>query len=112
LIQRSDDGGRSWAPVGNDFAYAGDPGTHLFYDGTTRPFEFHKVWHLEPSPSDPDTVYAGVEDAALFRSTDGGASWNELTGMRRHGTGETWQPGAGGLCLHTIIIDPGDPDRM
>jgi photosystem II stability/assembly factor-like uncharacterized protein len=112
LIHRSDDGGGTWEPVGNDFTYAGDPGTHLWYDGTPRPWEFHKVWHLEPSPTDPDTVFAGVEDAALFKSTDGGLTWRELTGMRGHGTGERWQPGAGGLCLHTIIIDPNDTDRM
>ncbi len=112
LIQRSDDGGSTWEPVGNDFSYAGDPGTHLWYDGTPRPWAFQKVWHLEPSPNDPDTVFAGVEDAALFKSTDGGRSWKELTGMREHGTGDTWQPGAGGLCLHTIIIDPNDESRM
>ncbi len=112
LIQRSDDGGATWEPVGNDFSYAGDPGTHLWYDGTPRPWEFHKVWHLEPSPNDPDTLFAGVEDAALFKSTDGGENWRELTGMRGHGTGNTWQPGAGGLCLHTIILDPNDPGRM
>jgi hypothetical protein len=112
LIQRSDDGGDTWEPVGNDFSYVGDPGTHLWYDGTPRPWEFHKVWHLEPSPNDPDTVFAGVEDAALFKSVDGGQTWQELTGMRGHGTGDTWQPGAGGLCLHTIIIDPNAPQRM
>jgi photosystem II stability/assembly factor-like uncharacterized protein len=112
LIQRSDDGGASWQPVGNEFSFAGDTGDHLWYDGTPRPWEFHKVWHLEPSPSDPDTLYAGVEDAALFRSTDRGDSWHEMTGLRNHGTGSTWQPGAGGLCLHTIIIDPNDERRM
>ena len=112
LIQRSDDGGDSWRPVGNEFSFEGDTGDHLWYDGTPRPWEFQKVWHLEPSPSDPDTLYAGVEDAALFRSTDGGDSWHEMTGLRNHGTGSTWQPGAGGLCLHTIIIDPNDERRM
>jgi BNR/Asp-box repeat protein len=64
------------------------------------------VWHLEPSLTDPNTVYAGVEDAALFRSTDGGENWHELPGLRGHGTGPKWQPGAGGMCLHTIILDP------
>ncbi len=112
LIQRSDDGGATWEAVDNTFVYEGDPGTHLYYDGTPRPWTFQKVWHLEPSPTDPDTVYAGVEDAALFRSTDGGRSWHELSGMRTHGTGDSWQPGAGGLCLHTIIIDRNDPHRM
>ena len=112
VVQRSDDGGRSWAPVGNEFAYEGTPGTHQWYDGTPHPWEFARVWHLEPSPHDPDTVLAGVEDAGLFRSTDGGATWAELPALRTHSTGETWQPGAGGLCLHTILVDPADTDRM
>lgn len=111
-IQRSEDGGRSWTPVGNSFAYAGEAGTHQWYDGTPHPWEFKRVWHLEPSLTDRDTVFAGVEDAALFKSTDGGASWCELAGLRGHGTGPHWQPGAGGLCLHTILLDPRNPDRM
>ena len=112
MIQRSDDGGKTWEPVGNDFSYAGVPGTHQWYDGTPQPWEFARVWHLEPSLTDPDTVYAGVEDAALFRSTDGGASWQELRGLREHGSGPHWQPGAGGMCLHTIILDPQNADRI
>ena len=86
--------------------------THQWYDGTQHPWEFKRVWHLEPSLTDPDTVYAGVEDAALFRSTDGGENWKELSGLRGHGTGPKWQPGAGGMCLHTIILDPSNPERM
>jgi hypothetical protein len=112
VVQRSDDGGRSWNTVGNEFRYAGVPGTHQWYDGTPHPWEFARVWHLEPSLGDPDTVYAGVEDAALFRSTDGGASWEEVPGVRQHGSGPAWQPGAGGMCLHTILLDPENPDRM
>jgi len=111
-IQRSDDGGATWEPVGNEFKYDGVPGTHQWYDGTPHPWEFARVWHLEPSLSDPDTVYAGVEDAALFRSNDGGKTWRELSGLRGHGSGPHWAPGAGGLCLHTILLDPSDPDRM
>ncbi|HEU4323060.1 MAG TPA: exo-alpha-sialidase [Roseiflexaceae bacterium] len=111
-IQRSDDGGQTWEPVGNAFVYDGIPGTHQWYDGTQHPWEFTRVWHLEPSLTDPDTVYAGVEDAALFRSTDGGKSWHELSGLRRHNSGPFWQPGAGGMCLHTIILDPTDPGRI
>ncbi|MFZ0215985.1 MAG: sialidase family protein [Candidatus Dormiibacterota bacterium] len=111
-IQRSDDGGKTWAPVGNEFAYDGVPGTHQWYDGTQHPWEFARVWHLEPSLSDPDTVYAGVEDAALFRSTDGGQTWRELSGLRGHASGPSWQPGAGGMCLHTIVLDPSHPDRI
>jgi hypothetical protein len=86
--------------------------THQWYDGTQHPWEFKRVWHLEPSLTDPDTVYAGVEDAALFRSTDGGENWHELSGLAGHGTGPKWQPGAGGMCLHTIILDPSNPDRI
>jgi len=112
VIQRSDDGGKSWNPVGNEFAYDGVPGTHQWYDGTPHPWEFARVWHLEPSHTDPDIVLAGVEDAALFRSSDGGQTWQELSGLRGHGSGPHWQPGAGGMCLHTIIVDPRDADRI
>ena len=132
IIQRSDDGGKTWhqpgtpkgeapAPGGmpkgdsNKFAYdaSSDTGkpltTHQWYDGTQHPWEFKRVWHLEPSLTDADTVYAGVEDAAIFKTTDGGENWKELSGLRGHGTGPKWQPGAGGMCLHTIILDPKDP---
>ena len=135
IIQRSDDGGQTWhqpgtpegpqtnefgMPMGesNKFVYdtsaeTGRPlTTHQFYDGTQHPWEFKRVWHLEPSLDDPDTVYAGVEDAALFRSSDGGASWQELAGLRGHETGPDWAPGAGGMCLHTIVLDPTNPDRI
>jgi len=134
LIQRSDDGGKTWHQPGtppgeppapgppkaasNKFVYdssaeTGKPlTTHQWYDGTQRPWEFKRVWHLEPSLTDPDAVYAGVEDAALFCSTDGGENWKELAGLRGHGTGPKWQPGAGGMCLHTIILDPSNPQRI
>jgi len=136
IIQRSNDGGETWEQPGlgpgestttpegmprgesNKFVYDetspnGKPlTTHQWYDGTQRPWEFKRVWHLEPSLSDTDTVYAGVEDAALFRTTDGGKSWHELAGLRGHGTGPQWSPGAGGMCLHTILIDPSNHDRI
>ncbi len=112
VIQRSDDGGKSWEAVGNQFNYDGVPGTHQWYDGTPHPWEFKRVWHLEPSLTDPETVYAGIEDAALFRSTDGAKSWKELSGLRKHGSGPHWQPGAGGMCLHTIVQDPLNPERI
>jgi photosystem II stability/assembly factor-like uncharacterized protein len=132
VIQRSNDGGKTWETPGgeaipkpgempkvsNKFVYdssseTGKPlTTHQFYDGTQRPWEFKRVWHLEPSLTDPETVYAGVEDAALFRSSDGGQSWHELAGLRGHGTGPRWQPGAGGMCLHTILLDPSNPHRI
>ncbi len=112
MIQRSNDGGQTWEPVDNRFVYDGVPGTHQWYDGTPHPWEFKRVWHLEPSLSDPDTVYAGVEDAAIFKTTDGGKSWAELSGLRQHGSGSQWAPGAGGLGLHTIIIDPSNEQRL
>ncbi len=126
IIQRSDDGGKTWTIPGgeklptpydppsggsNKFVYDGDPGTHQHFDGTQRPWEFKRVWHLEPSLTDPDTVYAGVEDAALFRSTDGGQNWTELPGLRE-ADGEKWCPGAGGMCLHTVLFDPTDENRI
>src|SRR5438105_6178698 len=136
VIQRSDDGGKTWhqpgtppgepttAPGGmpkgesNKFVYDTSPTTgkplttHQWYDGTQHQWEFKRVWHVEPSLNDPDTVYAGVEDAALFRSSDGGKSWNEIAGLRGHGTGPKWSPGAGGMGLHTIVQDPSNPNRM
>src|SRR5512142_1143845 len=136
IIQRSDDGGESWHQPGtppgeatttpegfpkgesNKFVYDTSPATgkplttHQWYDGTPHPWEFKRVWHLEPSLDDPDTVYAGVEDAALFRTTDGGKTWHELAGLRGHGTGPRWQPGAGGMCLHTILLDRAHPGRI
>lgn len=136
IIQRSDDGGKTWQQPGtspgeptatpegmpiaesNKFVYdvskkTGNPlTTHQWYDGTPHPWEFKRVWHMEPSLSEPDTVYAGVEDAALFISKDGGANWQELPGLRGHGTGPGWTPGAGGMCLHTILLDKNNPLRI
>ena len=112
VIQRSSDGGKTWEAVGNKFEYDGVTGTHQWYDGTPHPWEFKRAWHLEPSLDDPDTVYAGIEDAALFRSSDGGQTWQELPGLREHTSGPKWQPGAGGLCLHTILLDRANPGRM
>src|SRR3954468_8765744 len=112
VIHRSDDGGQTWNPVGNDFTYSGEVGDHLWYDGTPRPWEFKRIWHLEPSRDDPDTVYAGAEDAALYRSQDGGQKWPELTALRQHRAGPSWEPGGGGMCLRTISLDPVHQDRI
>jgi photosystem II stability/assembly factor-like uncharacterized protein len=112
LVQRSDDGGKTWEAVSNKFLYDGVPGTHEWYDGTPHPWEFKRVWHFEPALDDPDTVYAGIEDAAMFKTTDGGKNWTELSGLRKHGSGSHWTPGAGGLCVHTIILDPSNSKRM
>ncbi len=111
LIQRSEDGGKTWAPAGNQFIYSGDAGTHQGFDGSQQPWKFNRVWQLQPSYEDPELVYAGVEDAALFISKDGGQNWTELAGLR-NAKGHLWQPGAGGMCLHTILIDPSNPNRM
>src|ERR1700759_689363 len=97
LVQRSDDGGKTWQPVDNHFAYDGVAGTHQWYDGTPHPWEFKRVWHIEASLFIADMLYAGVEDAALFQSGDGGQCWQELAGLRRHATGAGWMPGAGGM---------------
>lgn len=110
-VQRSDDGGKTWEQVDNKFHYEGVPGTHQWYDGTQHPWEFKRIWHLEPSLTDPDTVYAGAEDAALFKSQDGGKSWQELSGLR-NAKGHLWQPGAGGMCVHTVLLDPSNPSRV
>jgi len=107
VMQRSKDAGKTWEAVGNQFAYEGTPGPHVWYDGSPHPWEFKRVWHLEPSLNDPDTVYAGVEDAALFKSTDAGQTWTELAGLRTHETASGWAPGAGGLCLQA----PADSSR-
>jgi photosystem II stability/assembly factor-like uncharacterized protein len=112
IVQRSNDGGKTWETVDNKFVYDGVPGTHQWYDGTPHPWEFKRVWHFEPSLTDPDTVYAGVEDAAMFRTADGGQTWQEMAGLRGHGSGRFWAPGAGGLGLHTILLDPKNPKRM
>jgi photosystem II stability/assembly factor-like uncharacterized protein len=112
VMQRSNDGGETWETAGNKFIYDGVPGTHQWYDGTPHPWEFKRVWHIEPSLNDPETVYAGIEDAALFISKDGAQNWEELSGLRKHGTGPHWQPGAGGMCLHTILVDPINPERI
>ena len=111
VIQRSSDGGQTWETVGNKFEYEGNPGTHLWYDGTPHPWEFKRIWHLEPSLDDPDTVYAGAEDAAMFRTIDGGQTWSELASLRDC-QGSKWQPGAGGMGLHTILIDRNNPKRI
>ena len=111
VMQRSEDGGKTWEPVGNEFQYEGNPGTHQWYDGTQHPWEFKRIWHVEPSLTEPDTVYAGAEDAALFRSKDAGKTWQELSGLRSV-KGNLWQPGAGGMGVHTIVLDPTRPNRL
>lgn len=109
VIHRSDDGGKTWTTVGNEFAYDGPTGTHQWYDGTAHPWDFRRVWHLEPSLHDPDVVYAGVEDAAIFRSDNGGRTWQELPGLRRHDTSGIWQTGGGGFACTPSSSTPQTP---
>ncbi len=112
ILQVSNDGGKTWEAVANPFAYDGETGMHQWYDGSLKPWEFSRIWHIEPSLTDADVALAGAQDAAMFKTTDGGQTWSELTGLRTHATGSQWQPGAGGLCLHTIIVDPTDANRI
>jgi photosystem II stability/assembly factor-like uncharacterized protein len=112
VLQRSSDGGKTWEAAGNQFLYDGPTGTHKWYDDSDHPWDFKRVWHLEPSLDDPDSVYAGIEDAALFETKDAGQTWTELSGLRNYPTASTWAPGAGGLCLHTIVLDPTQKGRM
>jgi photosystem II stability/assembly factor-like uncharacterized protein len=75
--------------------------------------ELGEVWHVEPGhPSQPETLFLGAVPGALFRSDDSGHSWQSVAGLTEHATRERWQPGAGGLCCHSIQIDPSDPSRM
>jgi photosystem II stability/assembly factor-like uncharacterized protein len=128
IMQRSDDGGQTWNTPGsspeelqnpggipkgesNKFMYSGEVGTHKWYDGTQHPWEFKRVWHIEPSLTEPDVAFAGVEDAAIFRTIDGGRTWQELPGLRQ-AKGHLWQPGAGGMAVLSIVLDPSNPNRI
>jgi hypothetical protein len=68
-----------------------------------------RVWSLMPAHG---ALYAGVEPAGLFRSEDGGASWQHMEGLRQHPTTPEWIGGYGGLCLHSIVANPTDPNEM
>ena len=136
ILQRSDDGGKTWhqpgTPVGeapapgggppkaasNKFVYdtteeTGKPlTTHQFYDGTQHPWEFKRVWHLEPSLTEADTVYAGIEDAALFKSTDGGETWKELSGAARARNRAASGNREREECACTRYVGRSDPSRF
>ena len=103
VVRASDDLGRTWS----------DPaeGNLRFPEGTDAALA--RVWQLQPAGDDrPDTVWAGVEPAALFRSDDAGESFRLVEGLWEHPHRPRWEPGGGGLCLHTVLPDPADPDRM
>ena len=101
-IQRSHDLGKSWS--GSTEGPRFDGGKDL---------KVERIWHVEPGrESEPGVVYAGAEPASLFRSEDGGETWTEVSALTGHPTREKWQPGFGGLCLHSIVLDPSAADRM
>jgi hypothetical protein len=101
-LRYSDDFGRTWKEPEQGIAFAGDSGLSL-----------KNIWIIEPGrPSEPDTVYCGVDPAALFVSRDRGRTWEMNQGLESHDTRRRWQPGAGGLCLHSIVTHPDNPRRM
>jgi photosystem II stability/assembly factor-like uncharacterized protein len=101
-VQRSKNFGKTWDNAENPPRFPEGSGLQV-----------ENIWHVEPGPADePDTVYAGVAPAALFRSDDGGNSWQMNQNLNNHPSRAEWQPGAGGLCLHSIIVDPTRPKRM
>jgi hypothetical protein len=103
MLAHSDDFGRRWTePVEANVKFPAGSG-----------LELRQIWQICPGrPEEPDTLYCGVEPAALFRSTDGGVTWAIEPGLLQHPHRSRWQPGGGGLCLHTIVPDPGRPERM
>lgn len=103
VVRTSDDFGATWsAPDRQNVRFPEDSGLALA-----------NIWQIRPGrPSEPDVVYAGVEPAALFESRDAGESWSPVEGLLNHEHRPRWQPGGGGLCLHTIVLDPAEPRRM
>lgn len=98
----SDPTGDEWTPAARSPVFAKDSGRKV-----------ERIWHIAPgATAQPDLLYAGVAPAALFVSEDGGMNWSEVAGLSEHETRERWQPGAGGLCLHSIVQDPSDTARM
>lgn len=101
-IHRSRDGGQSWTQVDQSPAFSGDDSRDL-----------NQIWTLTPGPpSQPETLYAGVDDVGLFVSHDGGNHWAELEGLTDHQTRDRWMGGKGGLCCHSILVDPEKPERI
>lgn len=101
-IHRSDDVGKTWRQIEHGPKYP---------DGSKS--KLREIWTVVPGRGpDPNVLYAGVAEAGLFISRDGGEHWDELTGISQHYTREDWLPGAGGLCCHTILLHPTNPKRM
>lgn len=101
-ISRSTDFGKSWQIARQNPAFAAD--SH---------YQLERIWHIEPGRlREPKVLYAGVAPAALFQSRDGGETWSEVASLTNHPSRSRWQPGAGGLCLHSIAVDPAKQNRM
>jgi len=101
-LHRSDDLGESWSQIESGPAYPADAGRRL-----------ERIWTVRPGhPSEPDVLWAGVAQAGLFRSADRGETWSEVPGLNDHPTRSAWSPGAGGLCCHTLLVDPSNPRRL
>ena len=98
VVHRSSDGGTTW-----------ERSEKIEVEG----HELGEVWHVEPGhSSEPNTLFLGAAPGLLLRSDDGGKTWAPVEGLVRHATRERWQPGAGGMCCHSIQVDPGSPQRM
>lgn len=101
-VRVSEDFGGSWTQIEESPRYTNESG-----------FKLNRIWQLvQGAPSQPDTLFAGAEEAGLFVSRDRGMTWQELDGLTKHPSRPGWYPGAGGMCLHTIVVDPGNPRRM
>jgi len=103
VVRRSDDLGATWTEQDEaSIAFPSDTGASL-----------NRIWQLTPGgPDEPDVMYAGVEPAALFRSDDGGHRFELVRPLWDHPHRPEWNPGGGGLCLHTVLVHPTDPDRL
>ena len=115
MLFRSSNWGKSWSELAPPNMKVQSERKPLFsIDGSPPPVNpIVNVWHLEPGhATEPDTVFLGIDPASLFRSDDRGKSWAPVTALNEHSTRSKWGPGAGGLCLHTIMVDPERPRRM
>ncbi|MDB4951272.1 MAG: glycosyl hydrolase repeat-containing glycosyl hydrolase [Gemmatimonadetes bacterium] len=103
VVRTSDDFGATWtSPERQNVRFPEDSGLAL-----------KNIWQIRPGPStDPDLLYCGVEPAALFESRDAGDTWSPVEGLLNHEQRPRWVPGGGGLCMHTIVLDEADPQRM